>query len=106
MDLRAYREEMRASLEHLPLPGLAMPVERRLEEGEVSSTILRIAREVDCELIVMGTHGRSAAARRLMGSVAERVARDAPCPVVTVKALLAERACAPELTNEEIAVIL
>jgi len=104
--LRAYRDEMRESLDHLTLPGLALPVERRLEEGEVSPTILRVARESGCGLIVMGTHGRTAAARRLMGSVAERVARHAPCPVVTVKTPLAARAFTPEPTNEEIAVIL
>ena len=106
MDLRAYREEMRASLDHLPLPGLAMPVVRRLEEGDVAPTIMRVAKESGCDLIVMGTHGRTAAGRRLMGSVAEKVARHAPCSVVTVKAPLVARENAHEPTNEEIAVIL
>ncbi len=35
--------------------------------------------------IVMGTHGRGAITRLLMGSVAERVVRSAPCPVLTVR---------------------
>jgi nucleotide-binding universal stress UspA family protein len=37
------------------------------------------------DLIVMGTHGRGAVAQLLMGSVAERVVRIAPCPVLTVR---------------------
>ena len=37
------------------------------------------------DLIVMGTHGRGAMARHLAGSVAEKVVRTAPCPVLTVR---------------------
>jgi nucleotide-binding universal stress UspA family protein len=37
------------------------------------------------DLIVVGTHGRRAVAHLLMGSVAERVVRTAPCPVLTVR---------------------
>jgi nucleotide-binding universal stress UspA family protein len=37
------------------------------------------------DLIVMGTHGRSGLAHLFMGSVAERVVRSAPCPVLTVR---------------------
>jgi nucleotide-binding universal stress UspA family protein len=53
-----------------------------------SSTALAIvdfARETNTGLIVMGTHGRGAVAHLLMGSVAERVVRTAPCPVLTVR---------------------
>jgi nucleotide-binding universal stress UspA family protein len=48
-------------------------------------TIVTYARESDIDLIVMGTHGRGAVAHLLMGSVAERVVRAAPCPVLTVR---------------------
>ena len=44
--------------------------------------------EAHTDLIVMGTHGRTGMGRLLMGSVAEQVVRQAPCPVVTVKAPL------------------
>jgi nucleotide-binding universal stress UspA family protein len=43
------------------------------------------ARSHDVDLIVIGTHGRGAVAHLLMGSVAERVVRTAPCPVLTVR---------------------
>jgi hypothetical protein len=44
-----------------------------------------VARVAGCDLIVMGTHGRSGLARLFMGSVAEKVLREASCPVLTVK---------------------
>jgi len=47
--------------------------------------IVHYAREQTVDLIVMGTHGRGAMAHLLMGSVAERVVRTAPCPVLTVR---------------------
>jgi universal stress protein A len=61
-------------------------VERVLCEGDPAGAILREARDAKCDLIVMGTHGRSGGKRLLMGSVAEEVVRKAPCPVITVKA--------------------
>jgi nucleotide-binding universal stress UspA family protein len=47
--------------------------------------IVEYAREQAIDLIVAGTHGRSAMKQFLMGSVAERVVRTAPCPVLTVR---------------------
>ena len=55
-------------------------------EGDPARAILRVAAEAGCDLIVMGTHGRSGLTRLLAGSVAEQVLRQAPCPVLTVKA--------------------
>ncbi len=48
--------------------------------------IVEYATEEKIDLIVMGTHGRGALQHLLMGSVAERVVRSAPCPVLTVRA--------------------
>jgi nucleotide-binding universal stress UspA family protein len=48
-------------------------------------TIVDYASDTSVDLIVMGTHGRGAMAHLLMGSVAERVVRMAPCPVLTVR---------------------
>lgn len=54
--------------------------------GDVAETILETALEQKVDLIVMGTHGRHGLAHLLLGSVAERVLRDAPCPVLTARA--------------------
>ncbi len=47
--------------------------------------IIRYAKAAAIDLIVMGTHGHNGAAHVLMGSVAERVVRTAPCPVLVVR---------------------
>ena len=54
--------------------------------GAASDVILDAAKEKEIDLIVMGTHGRSGLTRLLMGSIAEKIVRDAPCAVLTVKA--------------------
>ncbi len=50
-----------------------------------AAAIVEYAKEGSIDLIVMGTHGRGMVSRLLMGSVAERVVRLAPCPVLTVR---------------------
>ncbi len=50
-----------------------------------AAAIVSYAQEASIDLIVVGTHGRGAVAHLLMGSVAERVVRTAPCPVLTVR---------------------
>jgi nucleotide-binding universal stress UspA family protein len=52
----------------------------------IAETIVNFARANAIDLIVTGTHGRGAVKHFLMGSVAERVVRTAPCPVLTVRA--------------------
>jgi universal stress protein A len=52
---------------------------------EPADAITRYARCANIDLIVMGTHGRSGLSHLLVGSVAERVVRTAPCPVLTVR---------------------
>jgi nucleotide-binding universal stress UspA family protein len=47
--------------------------------------IVRYAREIHADIIVAGTHGRGGMSRLLMGSVAEHVVRNAPCPVLVVR---------------------
>jgi len=53
--------------------------------GSPAATIVDYARGHAIDLIVMGTHGRGALGHLIMGSVAERVVRLAPCPVLTVR---------------------
>jgi nucleotide-binding universal stress UspA family protein len=54
-------------------------------EGAPVEEIVDYAKDKDIDLIVMGTHGRGWLAHVLMGSVAEKVVRKAPCPVLTVR---------------------
>jgi nucleotide-binding universal stress UspA family protein len=56
-----------------------------LTSNATALTIINFAKDINADVIVMGTHGRGAMAHLLMGSVAERVVRTAPCPVLTVK---------------------
>lgn len=56
-----------------------------LTSNSPAFTITAYARDENVDLIIMGTHGRGALAHLLMGSVAERVVRTAPCPVLTVR---------------------
>jgi nucleotide-binding universal stress UspA family protein len=53
--------------------------------GHPAETIVRMAEERQADLIVMGTHGRTGLQHVLLGSVAEKVVRLAPCPVLTVR---------------------
>jgi universal stress protein A len=56
-----------------------------LLDGTPHEQVLRAARRTRADLIVIGTHGRSGLSKVLLGSVAERVVRFAPCPVLTVR---------------------
>ena len=56
-----------------------------VELGHPFVEIVRIARNENVDLVVIGTHGRGAVAHMLLGSVAEKVVRTAPCPVLTVR---------------------
>lgn len=62
----------------------AARVDTLLVQGPAYAEIVRLAEQRGYGLIVMGTHGRSGFAHMLLGSVAEKVVRKAPCPVVTV----------------------
>jgi nucleotide-binding universal stress UspA family protein len=55
-----------------------------LADGSPAPRILEYARSLPADLIVLGTHGLGGVERFLLGSVAERVLRKAPCPVLTV----------------------
>ncbi|ARA92554.1 hypothetical protein AWN76_004790 [Rhodothermaceae bacterium RA] len=59
-------------------------IHRQVEHGSASAAIMAYAEDEDIDLIVMGTHGRSGVRRLVLGSVAEAVVREAPCPVLTV----------------------
>jgi len=61
-----------------------------LTSNSPAEAIVSYARDAHIDLIVVGTHGRGGVTRMLIGSVAERVVRTAPCPVLTVRQVAAE----------------
>ena len=75
--------EWEAFLSDLPLGNITW--EKSTEEGPAPTTILRYAQHIKADMIVMGTHGRSGLPHMLLGSVAEKVARAASCPVLTIR---------------------
>jgi nucleotide-binding universal stress UspA family protein len=61
-------------------------VPREIAEGKPYVEIVKYARDRGIDLIVMGTHGRGGMSHLLLGSVADKVVRTVPCPVMTVRA--------------------
>jgi nucleotide-binding universal stress UspA family protein len=81
----AYRRRLEEDLrKRVPVPS-GVSTEYVLAEGDTAQEIQRVAQERGCDLIVMGTHGRTGLSRLVMGSTAEKVVRLAPCPVLTMK---------------------
>lgn len=81
--LREEAEQALARIEELA--GGNVTVETELVEGAPSREIVAHAETAGIDLIVMGTHGRGGLNRLLLGSVAERVIRSAPVPVLTYR---------------------
>ena len=80
---RQARQQLEALLiDNDPRP---LPTDLIIREGAAAAEIVKYAKDDDIDLIVVGTHGRSAVAHLLMGSVAERIVRTASCPVLTVR---------------------
>lgn len=72
--------------DRLTRTGTPTDVTTKIVEGpDPALAIVEHARSMDAELIAMGTHGRSGMSHLLMGSVAERVVRTSPCPVLTLR---------------------
>lgn len=65
--------------------GKGLLVEKHILKGDPPTEIIKAAKDLNCDLIVMGTHGRTGMAHLLMGSVAERVIRSSAVPVMIVR---------------------
>jgi nucleotide-binding universal stress UspA family protein len=81
---QALQEEGQAGLRAVEERAETVHVETALLEGSPSVEIVEYAAEESCDIIVMGTHGRSGVNRLLLGSVAERVVRRSSVPVLTI----------------------
>ena len=80
----AARQQLTALLaDHEDLKPTTRPV--LITSNATAAAIVDYADREHIDLIVTGTHGRGAVAHLLMGSVAERVVRTAPCPVLTIR---------------------
>jgi nucleotide-binding universal stress UspA family protein len=90
----SYLDHLREELSHIK-PGDPKTHVLPLGEGNPASAIVNAARETKCDLIVIGTHRRKGLHRLLLGSVAEDVVRQAPCPVLTVRAQASAKLIAP-----------
>ncbi|MBI4640620.1 MAG: universal stress protein [Candidatus Tectomicrobia bacterium] len=84
---RDLTEEARIKLIDLIPVALQKQVEIEVRVGEPYEEILNFVQEQKIDMIVMGTHGRTGLAHLFLGSVAERVVRHSPVPVVTISPL-------------------
>ena len=95
--LRADRDQLHERLNEWMRPATAarIPWSVRVEEGVPAQRILDCVRSLPADLIVMGTHGRSGFEHLVLGSVTEKVLRNAACPVMTVPPRVATAAKLP-----------
>jgi nucleotide-binding universal stress UspA family protein len=91
--IEAAREHARAGIERLQdaVPAPVPKIRYRIEPGPPALRILEAIREEAGDLVVVGTHGRTGLRRVVLGSVADRLVRLAPCPVLTVGAQAGSR---------------
>jgi len=80
-----YNEEALVQLHDLVPASFTGSWEVQVTAGDPADGIVRLAEELAVDLIVMATHGRTGVPHLLLGSVAEKVVRYAPCPVLTVR---------------------
>ncbi len=89
------REEAHKNLNQMAEKNLKdVKHETMLRVGHPAAEIIAAVNETDADLVVMATHGRTGVSHLVLGSVAERVVREAPCPVLIVRAKSAARAAA------------
>jgi universal stress protein A len=75
--------QLRASLSSKAGGAAATPAVRLSQSP--ADEIVQYAKDIHADIVVVGTHGRGGVSRLLMGSVAEHVVRNAPCPVLVVR---------------------
>lgn len=82
----AREDEVKAALEKIAREQLGIAkYQIHTRTGDTARGIVEAARELHTDLIVMPTHGRRGLPHFFLGSVAERVVREAPCPVLTMR---------------------
>ena len=83
---RLVEEDATAAMERtVAAIGTDVPVEQVIQTGEAGPALCRVAEEQGVDVIVVGSRGRGAIKRALLGSVSTHVTNNAPCPVVVVR---------------------
>jgi nucleotide-binding universal stress UspA family protein len=96
---RGARQQLEAIAGPLRRAGFA--VSTRAITGDVAERILALTTEIGADALVLGTHGRKGLSHLLLGSVAEKVIRGAPVPVVCVRTPTREATPTPEESDLE-----
>lgn len=91
--LTTLEESARQKLQALysPAERVEFAIEERVRQGTPFVEILLEAEEQEVDLIVMATQGRTGIAHLMLGSITERIVREAFCPVLTIRPVLEER---------------
>lgn len=93
--------DVRQRMETLSLHLETVPHHTYVREGEVWENLSDLIQSRDIDLLVVGTHGRTGVKKLVLGSEAERILRQAPCPVLTVGPKIAGRVKLSAIEGEE-----
>jgi nucleotide-binding universal stress UspA family protein len=96
----AAREDARERMETLASQLTPAPYRTYIRDGEVWEGLSEIIRTQEIDLLVVGTHGRTGVEKLILGSKAEEILRQAPCPVLTVGSKVSGRAKLPSVEGE------
>ena len=87
--VREAKRHLQRGLRGIDHRGVKMTSEVRT--GRAGPTVVECARDIEADLVVVGSHGRTGVAHLVMGSVAEHVVRHAPCPVLVIRPIQREK---------------
>jgi len=84
--LRKTEADLAAATQRLDETGVPYQIRRHLDDGHgAAEELVTVAEEVDAELVVIGVRRRSPVGKLILGTQAQRILLDAPCPVLAVK---------------------
>lgn len=95
-----HRAGIAADFRDAPLPS-HITLRTEVCFGDAAEELCALARQTEADFVFVGTHGRKGLERMLVGSVAERTVRSAPCPVVVVRPREADKVPQVEAACEE-----
>jgi nucleotide-binding universal stress UspA family protein len=84
-ETKSLRDESLQKLVEIRRAHPELTIRPEVVEGQPAAEIIDLAQRLPADIVVIGTHGRTGIGHLLLGSVAERVLRRAPCPVLVVR---------------------